>query len=257
MIFNQQFVTLIRAGLPILKGLDLLAERLTDPKLGPYIKAVRDDVRNGTLLSEAFRSQGIFPKMYVTSVMAGEKRGSLVEVLDRYISYQRIALAVRKKVMVSLMYPCVLIVLVVLLMVFLVTYVVPTFATLYSTMQANLPAMTVWLIAIGYGGAQVHRVLRGGAGRRRFSCSAGGRAAMRRADDDRPGQDADPDRGRDLDQVPGGAVVAHSGDAADGRHPAGAGDGDGGRFVEHAAAEAGGGEQRARACGKGSRSRRR
>ncbi|MBS1855754.1 MAG: type II secretion system F family protein, partial [Acidobacteria bacterium] len=73
LIFNQQFVTLIRAGLPILKGLDLLAERLTDPKLGPYIKAVRDDVRNGMLLSDAFRQQGIFPKIYVTSVMAGEK----------------------------------------------------------------------------------------------------------------------------------------------------------------------------------------
>jgi type IV pilus assembly protein PilC len=149
LIFNQQFVTLIRAGLPILKGLDLLAERLTDLALGPYIKSVRDEVRSGTLLSEAFRQQGIFPKMYVTSVMAGEKSGSLTEVLDRYISYQRIALAVRKKVMVSLMYPCVLIVLVIILMVFLVTYVVPTFATLYTTMNAKLPAMTVWLIAIG------------------------------------------------------------------------------------------------------------
>jgi type IV pilus assembly protein PilC len=149
LIFNQQFVTLIRAGLPILKGLDLLAERLTDPALQPYIKSVRDEVRGGTLLSEAFRQQGIFPKMYVTSVMAGEKSGSLTEVLDRYITYQRIALAVRKKVMVSLMYPCVLIVLVMLLMVFLVTYVVPTFATLYTTMNAKLPVMTVWLIAIG------------------------------------------------------------------------------------------------------------
>src|SRR6266567_6144901 len=149
LIFNQQFVTLIRAGLPILKGLDLLTERLTDPKLGPHIKAVRDEVRNGSLLSEAFRQQGVFPKMYVSSVMAGEKSGSLSEVLDRYIAYQRIALAVRKKVMVSLMYPCVLIVLVLLLMVFLVTYVVPTFASLYSTMQAQLPPMTVWLIAIG------------------------------------------------------------------------------------------------------------
>src|SRR6185312_9140471 len=149
LIFNQQFVTLIRAGLPILKGLDLLAERLTDPKLGPYVKAVRDEVRNGTLLSEAFRQQGIFPKMYMTSVMAGEKSGSLVEVLDRYINYQRIALAVKKKVIASLIYPCVLIVLVICLMVFLVTYVVPTFANLYSTMQAKLPTMTVWLIAIG------------------------------------------------------------------------------------------------------------
>ncbi|HKE25854.1 MAG TPA: type II secretion system F family protein [Bryobacteraceae bacterium] len=149
LIFNQQFVTLIRAGLPILKGLDLLAERLTDARLGPYIKAVREEVRNGTLLSEAFRQQGIFPKIYVTSVMAGEKSGSLTEVLDRYITYQKLALAVRKKVLVSLMYPCVLIVLVIALMVFLVTYVVPTFAGLYTSMQAQLPAMTEWLIAIG------------------------------------------------------------------------------------------------------------
>ena len=149
LIFNQQFVTLIRAGLPILKGLDLLAERLTDPKLEPHIKAVRDEVRSGTLLSEAFRQQGLFPKMYVTSVMAGEKSGSLTEVMERYVAYQKIALAVRKKVMVSLMYPCVLIVLVALLMVFLVTYVVPTFATLYTTMDAKLPAMTLALIAIG------------------------------------------------------------------------------------------------------------
>src|SRR5215467_12663700 len=149
LIFNQQFVTLIRAGLPILKGLDLLADRLTDPKLGPHIKTVRDEVRKGTVLSEASRMQGIFPKIYVTSVMAGEKSGSLAEVLDRYISYQKLTLAVRKKVMVSLMYPSVLIVLVVCLIVFLVTYVVPNFAALYASMQAQLPAMTQILIAVG------------------------------------------------------------------------------------------------------------
>src|SRR5439155_1691464 len=103
LIFNQQFVTLVRAGLPILKSLDLLADRLTDPKLGPYIRAVRDQVHSGALLSEAFRSQSVFPKIYVTSVMAGEKSGSLAEVLDRYISYQKLALAVKKKVMVSLL----------------------------------------------------------------------------------------------------------------------------------------------------------
>jgi len=149
LIFNQQFVTLIRAGLPILKALDLLADRLTDPKLGPHIKAVRDEVRNGILLSEAFRQQGIFPKIYTTSVLAGEKSGSLVEVLDRYITYQKLALAVRKKVLVSLMYPAVLISLVVVLVIFLVTYVVPSFAELYGNMQAKLPKMTQILIAVG------------------------------------------------------------------------------------------------------------
>src|SRR5258707_11277626 len=84
LIFNQQFVTLIRAGLPILKALDLLADRLTDPNLGHHVKAVRDDVKNGTLLSEAFRRQGVFPKIYTTSVLAGEKSGGLGEVLGRF-----------------------------------------------------------------------------------------------------------------------------------------------------------------------------
>jgi type IV pilus assembly protein PilC len=149
LIFNQQFVTLVRAGLPILKSLDLLADRLTDPKLGVYIKTVRDEVRKGTLLSEAFRMQGVFPKIYVTSVMAGEKSGSLAEVLDRYIVYQKLALAVRKKIIVSLLYPSVLITLVLCLIVFLVTYVVPNFAQLYSSMSAQLPAITQILIAVG------------------------------------------------------------------------------------------------------------
>lgn len=148
-IFNQQFVTLVRAGLPILKGLDLLADRLTDPKLGRHIKAVRDDVKEGTGLSDAFAKQRVFPPIYVTSVMAGEKSGSLVEVLDRYITYQKLTMAVRKKVLVSLLYPAVLIVLVICLIIFLVTYVVPNFAVLYSTMQAQLPAPTRILIAVG------------------------------------------------------------------------------------------------------------
>jgi type IV pilus assembly protein PilC len=117
--------------------------------LTPYISAVRDEVKRGTLLSDAFDKQGVFPKIFVTSVMAGEKSGSLGEVLERYITYQKLALSVRKKVLVSLMYPCVLIVLVLLLIVFLVTYVVPSFSELYTSMSAKLPAVTVALIAVG------------------------------------------------------------------------------------------------------------
>jgi type IV pilus assembly protein PilC len=73
LIFNQQFVTLIRAGLPILKGARPAGRPAHRSQARPYIKSVRDDVRNGTLLSDAFRMQGIFPKIYVTTVMAGEK----------------------------------------------------------------------------------------------------------------------------------------------------------------------------------------
>jgi len=149
LIFNQQFVTLIRAGLPILKSLDLLADRLTDEKLGQHIRAVRDEVRTGTVLSDAFAKQRVFPPIYVTSVLAGEKSGSLVEVLERYLTYQRLTLSLRKKLLVSLLYPSVLIVLVICLMVFLVTYVVPNFAALYNSMEAKLPKATTILIALG------------------------------------------------------------------------------------------------------------
>src|SRR2546426_7039474 len=128
LIFNQQFVTLIRAGLPILKSLDLLADRLTDPNLGHHVKAVRDDVKNGTLLSEAFRRQGVFPKIYTTSVLAGEKSGGLVEVLERFVSFQKLFLAVRQQVMGSLLYPVLVVGGFLALVVFLVAVVVPEFA---------------------------------------------------------------------------------------------------------------------------------
>jgi type IV pilus assembly protein PilC len=149
LIFNQQFVTLIRAGLPILKSLDLLAERLTDPKLSRHIKGVREEVRNGALLSDAFARQGVFPAIYVTSVLAGERSGSLPDVLERFIAYQKLSLSVRKKLLVSLLYPAVLVLLAGCLIVFLVTYVVPSFAELYKSMSAQLPAPTQILIAIG------------------------------------------------------------------------------------------------------------
>ena len=148
-IFNQQFVTLIRAGLPILQALDLLADRLTDAKLTVLIGSVRQEVRNGALLSDAFGRQPAIPAIYVTTILAGERSGSLAEVLERFIAYQKLALSVRKKLLVSLMYPALLIFLVICLVIFLITYVVPNFAQLYSSMQAQLPKPTLILIAIG------------------------------------------------------------------------------------------------------------
>jgi type IV pilus assembly protein PilC len=149
LVFNQQFVTLIRAGLPILKALDLLAERLTDPKLSVHIRNVHQEVRNGALLSDAFARQGVFPTIYVTTVLAGERSGSLAEVIERFITYQKVSLSVRKKLLVSLMYPAVLVFLVICLVILLITYVVPNFADLYSSMNAQLPAPTLILIAVG------------------------------------------------------------------------------------------------------------
>ena len=186
LIFNQQFVTLVRAGLPILKALDLLAERLTDSKLSTHIRNVRDEVRNGAMLSEAFARQGVFPPIYVTSVLAGERSGSLAEVIERFITYQKLALSVRKKLLLSLLYPALLVSLVICLIVFLITFVVPNFAGLYQSMQAQLPAPTLILIAIGTTarsyvllgfGALVAAIL----GFRAWSHTPGGRETVDRA----------------------------------------------------------------------------
>ena len=215
-------MTLVRAGLPILKGLDLLADRLTDPKLGRYIQAVRDEVKTGSALSEAFGRQNVFPPIYVTSVLAGEKSGALTEVLDRYITYQKLTLAVRKKLLVSLLYPAVLIVLVVALIVFLVTYVVPSFAALYNSMEAKLPFATQILIAVG---TTARSYVLAGAGA--LVVARGGNvflgAARELAGNAGPYKDAYAAAGRNLDQVSSGAVGARAGNAADRRHSAGAG----------------------------------
>src|SRR5580693_4487917 len=89
LIFNQQFNTLVKAGLPILKALDLLAERAAAPRLRPILQDVRQRVREGALLSEALAAQGSFPAVYVTVISAGERSGDLAGVLDQYITYLR------------------------------------------------------------------------------------------------------------------------------------------------------------------------
>lgn len=149
LIFNQQFVTLIRAGLPIPKSLDLLAGNIKNRKLRAHLEQIRKDVKTGTPLSEAFLNRGVFPPIYTTSLMAGEKSGSLSEVIERYVTYQKVALSVRRKIIVSLIYPSLLVTLVSALILFLVTYVIPEFASLYASMDAELPYMTQLLVGFG------------------------------------------------------------------------------------------------------------
>jgi type IV pilus assembly protein PilC len=149
LIFNQQFLTLIKAGLPILTALDLLIKRQRDKALLKLLENVRERVKGGELLSDAFAAQQIFPKMYTTTLMAGEKSGSMEEVLGRYISYQRMVQTFRKKLAVSLVYPALLVSVVTVMLVFLITYVVPKFADLFNNLGAQLPAITVFMLAVG------------------------------------------------------------------------------------------------------------
>ena len=149
LVFNQQFLTLIRAGLPILTGLELLIKRQKDETLKTVLENVRERVKGGELLSDAFEAQNMFPKMYTTTLMAGEKSGNMEEVLGRYIAFQRVAMTFRKKLLVSLVYPTLLISVVLIMMVFLVTYVVPEFAKLFDNLGAKLPTITIIMLSIG------------------------------------------------------------------------------------------------------------
>jgi type IV pilus assembly protein PilC len=149
LIFNQQFLTLIKAGLPILNSLDLLIRRQKDQRLQGLLENVRDRVKSGELLSDAFSAQGAFPKIYTTTLMAGEKSGNMEEVLSRYIAFQRLALTFKKKLAVSLVYPTLLVTVVVCMVVFLVTYVVPEFAKLFENLNAKLPDITILMLAVG------------------------------------------------------------------------------------------------------------
>jgi type IV pilus assembly protein PilC len=148
LILNQQFNTLIKAGIPILKALDLLATRATAPKLRPILTQVRDRVREGKSLSEAIDEAGVFSKVYSTAILAGEKSGNLSGVLDYYISYQRVSTGVKKKIVASLVYPILLVVVATCVVGYLVTGVIPKFATLYRDLGVPLPAPTQFLIAI-------------------------------------------------------------------------------------------------------------
>ncbi len=149
LIFNQQFLTLIRAGLPILGSLQMLGKTQKNAHFSAQLDDVATRVKTGEALSSAFEAQSGFPLMYTTTLLAGERSGNLQEVLERYVNFQRVALTFRKKLISSLIYPAVLVTLVIGLMTFMFTVVIPQFATLYDQMGNKLPAITTYLLAFG------------------------------------------------------------------------------------------------------------
>ena len=151
LIFNQQFLTLIRAGLPILGSLEMLGKIQKNAHFAGQLDDVCARVRTGEALSAAFEAQAGFPVMYTTTLLAGERSGNLQEVLERYVNFQKVSLALRKKLVGSLIYPGVLLTLVFGLMTFMFTVVVPQFAELYDQMGSKLPTMTVALLNFGKG----------------------------------------------------------------------------------------------------------
>ena len=149
LIFNQQFLTLIKAGLPILGSLELLGRRQKLPHFRAQLEDVAVRVKTGESISGAFEAQGGFPLVYTTTLLAGERSGNLEEVLQRFLDFQRVSLTFRKKLVASLIYPALLIVMVFGLFTFLITFVVPRFAQLYDQLGVHLPGLTVFLLNLG------------------------------------------------------------------------------------------------------------
>jgi type IV pilus assembly protein PilC len=147
--FNQQLATLLRAGIPVLQSLELLQRTQSSRFFREVLARVLEDIKSGSSLSEAFAAQGgLFPRLYCASILAGERAGELVPVLQRFIKHQQLLEAVRRKVTSALTYPIVLIMLAIGLIVVLVTFVIPRFAGFYQDFQIALPILTQIVLAL-------------------------------------------------------------------------------------------------------------
>ncbi len=148
LVFNEQFLTLSKSGLPLHKSLELLARQSRRESLRAALDEVRERVRAGALLSEAFEAAGRFPRIYAATLRAGERSGSLDRVLAQYVAYQKVSRSFRKKFLAALIYPAFLVVFLGILIAFVVGFIVPRFAELYADIGAQLPAPTVFVISV-------------------------------------------------------------------------------------------------------------
>ena len=150
LVFNQELATLLKAGMPLVQSLDILRRRITNPLMKAVLDDVHDKVRSGSSLSEAFDAQGsLFPGIYTASLLAGEKSGSLEQVIRRYVAYVKVVSSVKRKTISALVYPAILLALSLVVVALIVLKVVPAFGSFYEGMSgAELPLSTRVLVAI-------------------------------------------------------------------------------------------------------------
>lgn len=149
LVFNQELAALLKAGMPLVQSLDILRQRVENPVFKSVLDDVHDRVRSGSALSEAFQSQGdLFPGVYTASLTAGEKSGSLEEVLRRYVAYAKLINSVRRKTVSALIYPVILLALSLVVVGIIVLRVVPEFGSFYAGLDAELPLVTRGIMAV-------------------------------------------------------------------------------------------------------------
>ncbi len=147
LVFNQELVALLRAGLPVVTGFEILLERQENAHFKRILLDVREQLVSGVALSDAFLSHGdTFPRLYATSLKAGERSGEVEKVLRRFLEYQKILGRVKRRVTGAMAYPIVLVSLAVGLIFILMTYVIPKFTEFYAGFGADMPALTVAVV---------------------------------------------------------------------------------------------------------------
>jgi type IV pilus assembly protein PilC len=148
LLFNQEFATLIKAGLPILQSLEILHKRTEKPGFRSALESIIHDIKGGAALSDAMaRHPAYFTPLYTATVRAGEKSGALVDVLKRFTTYQKKMIAVVSKLKLSLAYPAFLVAALVAVLTLFFLYVIPNFTKMYSDQSGTLPALTLLLIS--------------------------------------------------------------------------------------------------------------
>lgn len=147
LIFNQELLALVRAGLPIVQSLDIMLERQKMPRFREVLTEIREKITSGVALSDAFASYGdAFPALYSTSLRAGERSGDLEGVLKRFLRYQKMIAALRRKVVGALIYPSILMILSAAMVFVMLTFVIPKFAEFFTGFGSELPWFTVLMI---------------------------------------------------------------------------------------------------------------
>ena len=149
LVFNQEFATLLKAGMPLVQSIDLLRHQVANPVFRGVLDDVHEKVRGGMALSEAFGDHGeLFPRVYTASLMAGERSGNLDAILRRYVAYEKVIDTVRRRTISALIYPIILIALAVVLVGIIVLRVVPAFSEFYASFDAELPLSTRIILGV-------------------------------------------------------------------------------------------------------------
>lgn len=148
-MFNQELVALIRAGYPILKGMEIIISREKKAQMKELLMQVEKELRGGKSLSEAFEPYDrLFSPVYTASLMAGERSGNLAGTIGRYIDYAKVMAATRSKIRSALAYPSLLLLFSFALLGLLVNFIIPRFSDFYQNFEAELPQITKTLIGL-------------------------------------------------------------------------------------------------------------